>query len=580
MAGAILGMLGEYDAAQPYCEKVVRLNPHAHGPYLNLANIHMVAERYDEARQNLEQALERQPGDSQILSMLGVLYIKTRQIDSAIKTLQQAINVFPGNYEACNNLGVAYREKGDLDTAEKCFRKALTLQPAFIDAHCNLAGIFSDRLMFDEAESCYTKALQADPDNRAALCGLGKLFQSKGEFEKAGNTYQRALALAPGDVELLSSIATLHERCGNHLSALQTLEPMVNSGHASVDAMLTYSTLCRKQARHNDATPLLEQLLESPQSRNDQINILFALGDLYDELHEYDKAFEHFRQANELDSTNAPESGDTVHLDIMQDFFSKTRLPHLPQAHNDSQLPVFIVGMPRSGTSLVEQILATHPDITPGDERDDIGNIVETLGSRLNTSGTYPEILLETSPGQLDGIAADYLALISSLAGNSLRFTDKTPLHGLHLGLINLLLPASRVIVCNRNPLDTCLSVYFHRFNSFHNYAKNLGTLGRFYRDYHRLIEHWKSILDIQIMEVQYEQLVNDSEQTIRNIIDFCGLEWAPECLDFHNNKRTMNTPSYNQVRKPMYSSSIGRWENYEQHIQPLIDTLDHPTPE
>jgi hypothetical protein len=176
---------------------------------------------------------------------------------------------------------------------------------------------------------------------------------------------------------------------------------------------------------------------------------------------------------------------------------------------------------------------------------------------------------------RLDKLSNKHLASIELLSQGQLRFTDKTPLHGILLGFINQLLPGSRVIVCNRTPLDTCLSIYFHRFNAFHGYAKHLDALGTFFREYYALMAHWINILDIDILQVQYEELVHNPDKTIRKIIGFCGLDWDDNCLAFHRNKRTVNTPSYNQVRRPIYTSSIERWKHYDKHLGPLRTALE-----
>jgi hypothetical protein len=247
----------------------------------------------------------------------------------------------------------------------------------------------------------------------------------------------------------------------------------------------------------------------------------------------------------------------------------------LPRASNTSALPVFIVGMPRSGTSLVEQILASHAAVQPGGERGDIINIVESLKSHPGLSGTYPELLDTITPDLIDELSDDYLNMIGTLADGRVRFIDKTPFHGIHLGFINMLLPGSRIIICNRNPVDTCLSIYFHRFNDAHKYAASLTQLGTFYRHYARLVEHWIHVLDIDVLQVQYEELVSDSERIMRGIVDFCHLDWQPECLSFYNSRRIVNTPSYDQVRQPIYSSSVNRWENYAHYLEPLLLSLE-----
>ena len=222
----------------------------------------------------------------------------------------------------------------------------------------------------------------------------------------------------------------------------------------------------------------------------------------------------------------------------------------------------------------MEQILASHPDVHAGGERSDISNMTDSLQKLSGLEGPYPDLLDTADHATMDRLAAHYLDLIRTPSAGCRRFTDKTPFHAMHLGFINLLLPAARIIVCRRDPRDTCLSIYFHRFNAYHDYASSLAGLGVFHRLYSALLDYWISTLDIKIMEVQYEELVANSDAEIYRLTDFCGLERNPACLSFHRNPRTLNTPSYDQVRQPMYSSSVNRWKHYVRHLEPLQRAL------
>lgn len=574
MSGAIAGMLGEYVTAKACCEKVIALDPGAHGPYLNLGNVLLAMGLHEDALTRFQQALEIKPDDPQTLTNLSNLYSAMGRLDEAIGQLDAAIRSSPSCAEVYSNLGVVYRKKGDLNAAESCLRKALELKPAFVDALCNLGAVLSDRLEPDEAEVCYREALQHDPGNRTALRNYGNLYQTRGQYDKAEECYLRALSSDRNDIETASSLASLHERRGNHEAAITLLTPLITSGHYNTDSATTYATICRKLDRHEDAISLLEGLLGTPVTLNEKANIHFSLGELYDDRGKYKQAFEHFRAGNDIDANNTPDEDHEVFFRSVSRFFSKARMEQLPRAANASGLPVFIVGMPRSGTSLVEQILASHSEVEPGGERGDISTIVESLKHRTDPGGGYPDLLGALSQEQIDTLADEHLKIIGDLAKGRARFTDKTPFHGIHLGFINMLLPGSRVIVCKRDPVDTCLSIYFHRFNAAHKYASSLVQLGNFYRHYASLIEHWIRVLDIRLLEVRYEELVSDSERGIREIVDFCGLEWQPACLSFYKNRRTIDTPSYNQVRRPIYSSSVNRWKNYEQHLKPLLQSL------
>ena len=196
--------------------------------------------------------------------------------------------------------------------------------------------------------------------------------------------------------------------------------------------------------------------------------------------------------------------------------------------------------------------------------------ILDSLDPLPGPGGNLPDSLEAMTTGLLDKLAEQYLSSIRVLSKGHLRFTDKTPLHGILLGFINQLLPGSHIIICNRDPLDSCLSVYFHHFNAFHGYARRLDTLGSFYREYYALMKHWINILDVRILQVQYEELVQNPDDIIRGMIEFCGLDWDENCLSFHKNKRIVNTPSYNQVRRPIYTSSIERWKHYDKYLKPL----------
>ncbi len=575
MGSAILGILGRYDEAIVSCKKVISLSPKAHEPYLNLANIHMACNRFTEAKSNFNKALKRKPNDAQVLTNLGGLYIKLNQIDKAIHCLQKALRNNPGNYETLNNLGVAYRLKNALDKAEECFTTVIRKQPEFIDAYINLAGVYTHQQLYDKSEALYKTALQLDPKNKDTLCNMGKLFQTTGEFDSARKCYQKTLLSHPESTEALSALASLSERQGNNAEALDMLTPIILSGQYDTDALITYSTLCRKANRHTEAIHLLETYLEKHIALNDKINLLFALGELHEDLLAYEKAFKCFHEGNNLDKQKTAIDCGKKYFQSIIDCINTETLPQISKSDNTSDMPIFIVGMPRSGTSLVEQILGSHPGVMAGDERDDISDIIDNIKNTYPNLPQYPNLLKTIDKTQLNEISSDHIQLIEGIANGKARFTDKTPLHGIHLGFINQLFPSSRVIICHRNPIDTCLSIYFHRFNNTHAYAKDLSTLGQFYCNYSKLLKHWIALLDLQIHEVQYEDLVRNPEQSTRELIKFCGLGWDEKCLSFHTNKRTVNTPSYDQVRKPIYTSSISRWKHYISQLDPLIASLE-----
>ena len=250
-------------------------------------------------------------------------------------------------------------------------------------------------------------------------------------------------------------------------------------------------------------------------------------------------------------------------------------MARLPRARVHSDRPVFIVGMVRSGTTLVEQILSSHPDVYGAGELPDITEITRALPGFLGTGDRYPECLPKLTPEAADVMARRYLDRLTQIAPKARRVTDKLPGNFMYLGLIEFLFPGARIIHCMRDPVDTCLSAYFQDFSNNHPYAYDLSNLGAFYRGYLKLMAHWRKVIHLPLLEIKYEDLISDQERVTRSLVEFCGLEWDNRCLQFHETKRFVGTASHDQVNRPLYRESIQRWKNYERHLEPLLAALN-----
>ena len=246
----------------------------------------------------------------------------------------------------------------------------------------------------------------------------------------------------------------------------------------------------------------------------------------------------------------------------------------MPLLDTPGMVPVFIVGMPRSGTTLAEQILASHPQVFGAGELPDIDDISRQLERVVPGNLKYPDCMELAAADTLRAARDGYLRKLADLSSGAHRVTDKMPHNFEHLGLIAALFPNARIVHCIRNPLDTCLSIYFNDFNAGHGYATDLGMLGEHYNEYHRMMMHWKNVLPIKIFDLVYEDIIRDQEQISRQLLAYCGLDWDPACLEFYKNKRTVSTFSYDQVRKPIYTGSVERWRRYEKFLEPLIKAL------
>ena len=300
----------------------------------------------------------------------------------------------------------------------------------------------------------------------------------------------------------------------------------------------------------------------------------FALAQLEETLGHFDAAFLAAARGNQL----APKAYDPAvvadRFATLKACFSRERLDALPRAPNTDVRPIFIVGMPRSGTTLVEQILASHPAVAGGGERPDIARLIEDVAAAADDRSPYPDCLAEASPTQIGAFADRYLNMLSAIDRGARRVTDKMPGNFEHVGFISLLLPGARVLDCVRDTLDSCVSCFLQNFRSGNDFASDLVHLGRHYRQYEGLMEHWQAVRPLPILNVVYEDLVSAPESTVRTMLDFCGLDWNEACLTFHQNKRRVTSASYDQVRRPLYTTSIGRHRRFAAHLGPLRQAL------
>ena len=320
---------------------------------------------------------------------------------------------------------------------------------------------------------------------------------------------------------------------------------------------------------------MLDMLANEHEDAANRARMHFAAGMVFDRAGEHDQAFEHFAAGNGLvDASFSPDAHDSEINTLIETFDAEffARVAHLGSR---SETPVFIVGMPRSGTSLVEQIIASHPQAFGAGELEAITLFTKQLPEMMGAEATYPACVSNLDGATIDALSQKYLGELRTRAGAEFqRVTDKMPANFLHLGLIAALFPNAKIIHCRRDPMDTCLSVYFLNFLGNHPYAYDQEKLGRYYRAYERLMEHWKTVLPIEMMELQYEDLIADQRGMTSAMLSFCGLDWDDACLEFHRTPRSVSTSSFAQVRQPIYSASLARWKSYEDHLGPLKTAL------
>ena len=562
-----------------------------------------------QAEKIYQHILQKNPNQPEVLHQLGLLYYQVGKYDFGVTFIKKAIAQNHSEPLYYNNLGIVLRDKGELDAAIRCYQEAMRLNPDYAAPYLNLGVALQDQNKLDQAIKYFKKALEINPDYAEAYSNISVVLRSQGSFEDAIKYCQKALRLKPGcpdthhnmglalgdDGKLDEAIEHFKKALENKPDCAEILESMgvvlalkgkLNEGIKHLEDSLQLNQDCAiayyhlsvyKKWTDQDIDKIIgmENLLKKNNiSREDRIKLSFALGKVYDDLKIYDKAFSYYKSANELKNVEFDIETHTKGITRLIQTFSKDFFKKIKKYGSNSELPIFIVGMPRSGTTLVEQIISSHPQVVGAGELEDFSILANNLQKITGLSTQYPECVFSIGEDHALYLADIYLKRLRELGGDVFRVTDKMPNNFMHLGLISLLFPKARIIHCQRNSLDICLSCYFQDFRGFKPFIYNLTTLGLYYRQYERLMKHWHNVLQLQIMNVNYEELVENQEDISRKIIDFCGLEWNDKCLSFHKNKRSVQTVSTWQVRQPMYTTSKGRWKNYDKFLEPLRKAL------
>jgi tetratricopeptide (TPR) repeat protein len=567
-AGDALRALGQAREAVPLYQRALTLNPRLAEARNNLGNAFLELGRYDDAVACYRLALEIKPDDAQILCNLGNAQRQLGTLDEAIASSRRAIALDPGLSVAHNNLGLALAALGRREDAIASYRHALTLNPGYVEAHNNLGNVLFELRKIDEAAASYARVLALKPRHAAAHLSLGVALRAQHRHADAELHCQAALAVDPNYVEALSLLGELRADRGRFSEAEQLFQRAIE---INPDFAFAFSGIATHRKMTGDDTQWLEgarALLAKRLPLEHEISLRYALGKYFDDVGRYDDAFGHYRQANELTKRHAASYDGaklTRRVDEIIRRFDAAFFRRCRNQGSATELPVFIIGMPRSGTSLAEQILASHPAVFGAGE-------VPFWDAAFVAYGT------PAGADLIPGMADSYLDRLKARSGAALRVVDKMPANFLYAGLIHAALPQARIIHMRRHPIDTCLSIYFQDFFNRDPYANDFDNLAHYYGEYVRVTDHWRAVLPAHsLLEVPYEGLIEDQESWTRRMLDFIGLPWDPKCLDFHQTDRVVITASKWQVRQRIHTGSRGRWRRYRQHIAPLLHLVPDP---
>jgi tetratricopeptide (TPR) repeat protein len=561
-AARALGMARD---AVPLYQRALQIDPKLIEARNNLGNAFLELAQYADAAGCYRAALQIRPDDAQILCNLGNAQRLLGLLDEAVASYRQALRLNPRHVDVLNNLGNVLRELGARREALSLYAQAAELDPKRAESHCNLGNILVELGRIEEATECFRRALVLRPDWPLAHLSLATALRLQRRPADAQYSCRAALAIDPNYVEALSLLGELRADLGQFSEAQELFQRAVA---INPDFAFAFSAMAAHRKMTNDDAAWLkgaETLLAKRPTLADEISLRYALGKYFDDVGQYDEAFDHYRRANEL-SKRYGRGYDGAKLarrvdEIIRCFDTAFVGRGQPQA-TSSELPVFVVGMPRSGTSLTEQILASHPAVSGAGE----------LTFWDAAFDAYKKAELEGNGGaHLLKMTGDYLGGLTASSGGAQRVIDKMPANFLYLGLIHAACPRARIIHMQRHPIDTCLSIYFQHFFSMGPYANDLDDLVHYYGEYLRVTNHWRTVLPAtSLLEVPYEALIEDQEGWTRRMLDFIGLPWDPKCLDFHETERVVTTASKWQVRQKIYAASAGRWRNYEKFLGPM----------
>lgn len=593
-------------------ERAVALDPRYAQALNNLGIAHFDNRDYAAAAEHYRRALAVQPEFPEAHNNLGNALRMLKQNDEAIAALDRAIALKPAYAEAHNNRASLMRDLGRRDEAEASYRRAVTLKPTYVEAWTNLAAVLWDADKRDEAVatlsrimanvpdrvepplmiasfladqgksegalSAVQRALKIKPDNPAALNLLGRIQRDLEDLSGSIASIRRAVALHPNFAEALNNLGISLLEAGDLDGARDVLQQALVLEPGSIRTLINLASAKKFKADDPELAQLAAAAEKADQMPEEgRMQLLYALGKAYDDVKDYEKAFDLFLAGAELKrkTLKYDEMPSLRLFDRIRQVFTPKLIEEKRGLSRSKADPIFIVGMPRSGSTLIEQILASHPRVHGAGEVKWLHQSVQQTDSKFGGNVRYPEMMHLLDGPQMETFVDAYLAKLPPSPPGKDRFTDKLLTNYYYVGLIHLAMPNARIVHARRNPADTCISCFSKLFRDEMPYTYDLGEAARFYRAYDMLMRHWHAVLPPGvILDVQYEQVVGDIEAQTRRLLDFLGLEWSDACLEFHKTERTVKTASVTQVRQPLYGSSVERWRNYGPKVQPLIQAL------
>jgi tetratricopeptide (TPR) repeat protein len=500
------------------------------------------AKDYISAEVKAKKLIKKFPNFQALYNLLGLCLQSQKKFQEAIKYYKIAIQNNPNFFVAINNLGLTYHNMYDLKNAQHYYERAIEINPKFTHPISNLGNVKKELNNYEEAIKCYKLALSIDNKLYIVIHNLGMAYQALGKFEESKKYFESVLK--------------------------------INSKFTRADRSLSMSL---KYDINNPHLKIMKNKIKD-QSLNDfqKIELHFGLGKAYEDIKNYKKSFENYKLGNKIkrDSIKYQINDDVKLFENIKNSFSSIDFQNLENIGNKSNKMIFILGMPRSGTTLVEQIIANHKSVYGAGELRDLTQIIRK-NFLVNNKIKFPEKFNIKDQNFFSNMGTKYLENLDRYNTNKNYITDKAPLNFKWIGLVKLILPKSKIIHCTRDPKDTCLSLFKNFFEGELNFSYNLEEAAKYYKLYQNLMKYWKQLLPDFIYNISYEKLVENQEFESKKLLDFCNLDWDKNCLTFYRNKRGIVTASFAQARKPIYKNSVKSWQNYKNELLPMFKILE-----
>jgi tetratricopeptide (TPR) repeat protein len=499
--------------------------------------------RMEDAEKTLRELLSKDPNNARAMRMLGSIALEANRFRAGRRLIERAVELAPGVAMGWTDLANVHLKKDHYDEALQAVQRAIEIDPRFAHAYVVKGNILTRAQRHEESVLAYQEGLKVSPMNTGALNGMGHVLKTIGRQEEAITAFRKCIEANPAHGETYWSLANL-----------KTFE------------FKPEEVLLMEDMVERDSLP------DEP-----KVNMLVSLGKHYENEKDYDKAFENYQRGNDLRREH--EIYDPVHTQVVHDRIIETFNADFfaeRQGYGDpSPDPILIVGLPRSGSTLIEQILASHSLVEGTMELPDLGRTINELNQNTPGRTEYPEAVLPLDRDQVAELGRNYLEATSRYRTDKPFFIDKMPNNFQAIGFLQLILPNAKVIDARRHPMDSCLGSYKQLFFKGQSFTYDQFELGHYYLEYRRIMDHWHRVLPGKVLEVNYEQMVQDQENQTRRLLEYCGLPWEDQCLRFYETERAINTASSEQVRQPIYTKALNFWRNYENHLGELIETLE-----